>query len=92
MDLKGSTLDLPMILLAAVSKLDFLELGAEEYAVLNTAGIKSSVRKVRITFRDGAIRDNTYVDCSLTEWKGKNESGNLYSPRVRSITINSATS
>jgi hypothetical protein len=56
---------------------------------MKTAGIKNSIRKVRITFRDGTTRENTYVDCSLTEWKSNNESGNLYSPQIRSITVNS---
>ena len=88
MDMKNSTLNLPRVRLSGVSGIDFIDFSDSEKRLIKSANLKSEFRKTKVTFRDGAIYDDIYLDLTLGKWEGYRESGNLYSPKISSITVN----
>lgn len=87
-DMKGSILDLPMIRLEAVSRLDFIEPTSEEKHFLEAEGRSRRARKTNVTFHDGQKLEGVFLDFGLTRWSGPTEEGNLENPKIAAITVN----
>ncbi len=96
MNIKGDTLHLRKIRLSSVSKIDFIDFTQSEKEPIKSANLKYSCRKAKITFRDGTVYEDIYLDCTGWWWERENEKeeikgeiGREYSPSttVKSLII-----
>jgi hypothetical protein len=87
-DMQGSTLNLPMVRLAGVSRIDFLEPTAEERKFIATHG-RLATRKAMVSFRDGKKLENVFLDVTLSKWIGPHEEGGLESEQIVAMVFNS---
>lgn len=74
------------VLFSAVSKVDFVDLTDSEKDSVASL-IPRIIRKAKITFRDGAVYDNVYLDCQGWSWKSEREEGRVEDLRVKSLTV-----
>ncbi len=86
-DMKGATANLSKLQLAGISSMDFIGFTASEKTTMKSANIPTGIRKAKITFRDGAVYDDIYVDCSHGNWGSERESGWLGSDKIEGITV-----
>ena len=86
-EMKGTTGDLSSMRLSGVSRIDFIDLTDAEKKTMKKAAIPAAIRKGKITFRDGAVYDNVYLDCRHGNWGSERESGWLGSDKIRSVTV-----
>jgi len=86
-DMKGPTADLSRLCVSRASKIDFIGFTAAEKKAMKKANIPAAVRKAKVTFRDGAIYDNVFLDCTQANWGSPRESGWLGSEKIESITV-----
>lgn len=86
-EMKGATADVSRLRLSGVSRIDFIDLTDTEKKAMKKAAIPAAIRKGKITFRDGAVYDNVYLDCRHGNWGSERESGWLGSDKIESITV-----
>ncbi len=86
-DMKGATANLSKLLVSGVSNVNFVDFTASEKTTMKSAKIPAGIRKAKVTFRDGAVYDNVYLDCSHANWGSPRESGWLGSDKIESITV-----
>ncbi|HEY2289372.1 MAG TPA: hypothetical protein VGM86_01605 [Thermoanaerobaculia bacterium] len=87
-DMKGSTLDLPMVRLAGVSRIDFIEPTSDEKKLIAAQG-RPATRKATVTFRDGKKLEKIFLDVTLSKWTGPHEEGSLESEQIVAMVFNS---
>ena len=86
-DMKGATANLSKLRVSGVSGIDFIDFTASEKKTMKSASIPAGIRKAKVTFRDGAVYDNIYLDCRHGNWGSERESGWLGSDKIRSVTV-----
>jgi hypothetical protein len=85
--MKGPTSDLSKFRLSGISRIDFINLTDSEKRLRDRLQFPGTIRKAKVTFRDGAIYDSIYVDCTHGHWGSERESGWLGSDKIKGITV-----
>lgn len=86
-DMEGSTSDLSRLRLPGISRIDFIDLTDSEKKERDKIKFSRTIRKAKVTFRDGAVYDSIYLNCTQGNWGSERESGWLGSEKIKSITV-----
>jgi hypothetical protein len=86
-DFKGSASELSSLRVPGIARIDFLDFTDSEKREKDHLKFPGTLRKAKVTFRDGAVYDNVYLDCTQGHWGSDRESGWLGSDKIKSITV-----